>query len=103
MAIKWLGWFGRITPEKRAASEVEDLDRQIYDAEKALHNARSMLRYLTERRTFLLTEYDLDPDFPPTSTDSLKEPSTASATILQSQAFFDGVAFMDALGRMKKH
>jgi len=65
MAIKWLGWLGMSTPEKRAKSEVEDLDRQIYDAEKMLHSARATLAYLSQRRDFLIHQFDFQ--CPPSS------------------------------------
>lgn len=55
-SIEW-GWFGRLTPTKRAQGEVEELERGIYDAQKALHNAQSNLAHLTERRDFLVGAY----------------------------------------------
>jgi len=57
----WFSWLGRITPKQRAASEVEEIDRQLYDADLALHNAQTTLIHLRGRREHLVAEYDLDP------------------------------------------
>lgn len=60
--MKWISWLGRMTPKERAKREVEELDRSIYDAEQLLHIAKSNLRHLTERRSFLTNAYDANPE-----------------------------------------
>lgn len=59
MSTSLFGWLGTVTPEKRAKSEIECLDRLIYDVQKSLHNAQAQLDYLLDRRDFLLEEYVL--------------------------------------------
>lgn len=66
MIASLFGWLGVITPEKRAKSEVESLDRLIYDAHKNLQSASAQLDYLQERRDFLIQEYDMA-EHPPSS------------------------------------
>src|SRR6266404_1531296 len=58
--MKWFGWLGRITPEQRAKKEVEEIDRLLYDADKARHDAQMTLLHLRGRREFLVAEYELE-------------------------------------------
>lgn len=66
--MEWFGWLGRITPEQRAKKEVEEIDRLLYDAQKAVHDSRATLGHLWDRREFLRAEYALD-DLPPKGKD----------------------------------
>lgn len=58
--FKWFSWMGRISPAQRAQSEVEEIDRLLYDADKAVHDAQATVLHLRGRRQFLEAEYDLD-------------------------------------------
>lgn len=65
MIFKLINWLGVMQPEQRARREVAEIDRQVYDAEKALHSARATLAYLAQRRDFLIAQYDFQD--PPSS------------------------------------
>lgn len=65
MIFKLMNWLGVMQPEQRARREVAEIDRQVYDAEKALHSARATLAYLAQRRDFLIAQYDFQD--PPSS------------------------------------
>lgn len=65
MIFKLMNWLGMMQPEQRAKREVAEIDRQIYDGEKALHSARATLAYLAQRRDFLIAQYDFQD--PPSS------------------------------------
>ena len=65
MIFKLMNWLGVMQPEQRARREVAEIDRQVYDAEKALHSARATLAWLSQRRDFLIAQYDFQD--PPSS------------------------------------
>ncbi len=48
------------TPRQRALREVRRLNKEIYEAEQALNDARYTLNYLHTRRTHLIAKYDFD-------------------------------------------